>query len=188
MDALQAKGDTQGVIANPFLPVPTVLGSIEDQQRFIDILKEKRFITSACQEYPCSTYTIWTRMEEFPQFKAAVHAVKRDYERQTLDRLEEVSITVALDPINGPERMFQLKGHNPAKYAPKHGQQAPMVINIQTPSLHIGDRAQFLVKSGVTPPSGRGQTGRRIQPTEAPKVKVLDSIPDAVIDDKDLNI
>ncbi len=117
---------------NYLLPTqPHLLGSPEQEEQFLDVLRAKKYIVWAAPEFGCSHMTVHRHMLDNPEFAAAVHQVIAHREELMLATIEEVSETQALVPSKVTDRAMQLNALGYGKYKRDvKGQQQATQINI----------------------------------------------------------
>lgn len=128
---------------NPYLPTqPKLLGSKEQEDRFLEVLREKKYIVWAAPAFGCSDRTVERRMLENPEFATAVHDVITHRERMMLATIEAVSETEAVKEGRNTDRAMQLNALGYGKYKrDAKGVQVATQVNIMigfSPPKHRG--------------------------------------------------
>ena len=110
---------------------PHLLGSPEQEEQFLDVLRAKKYIVWAAPEFGCSHMTVHRHMLENPEFAAAVHRVIAHREELMLATIEEVSETQAIVASKVTDRAMQLNALGYGKYKrDAKGVQVATQINI----------------------------------------------------------
>lgn len=117
---------------NPYLPTqPHLLGTKEQDDRFLEVLREKKYICWAAPEFGCSRWTVDRRMLENPEFASAVYDVIAKREEMVLAKIEAFSEEMALTNSKVTDRAMQLNALGYGKYKrDAKGVQVATQINI----------------------------------------------------------
>jgi len=172
-----------------FLPNPKKLGTVKEQQHFIDLLLEVKYIRTAAKLYGCGYRTVYRRRQEFPEFDAALNALQAAQDSSDLEELEEISVVQAKDPKKTTERIFQLNALNRAKYRPTGAGGFTPNINIIVGTLQLDNRRQYLVQQGITPPAkGQRLPGVAVTKGQVAPEPIEGRQPAPLVDEDDINV
>lgn len=128
---------------NYLLPTqPYLLRTKEQEDRFLEVLREKKYIVWAAPEFGCSDRTVERQMLANPEFAAAVYDVIAHRERKMLATIEAVSESEAVKTGRNTDRAMQLNALGYGKYKrDAKGAQVNTQVNIMigfTPPKHKG--------------------------------------------------
>ncbi len=128
---------------NPYLPTqPHLLGTKEQDARFLEVLREKKYICWAAPEFGCSRWTVDRRMLENPEFASAVYDVITKREEMVLAKIEAFSEEMALTNSKVTDRAMQLNALGYGKY--------------KRDAKGVAVNTQVNIMIGFTPPKHRG--------------------------------
>lgn len=128
---------------NPYQPTqPHLLGTKEQEDRFLVVLAEKKYLCWAAPAFGCSRMTVNRRMQENPEFASAVYDVIACREEMMLATIEAVSESEAVKTGRNTDRAMQLNALGYGKY--KRDSKGPQVAT------------QINIMIGFTPPKHRG--------------------------------
>ncbi len=128
---------------NYLLPTqPHLLRTLEQEERFLGVLREKKYIVWAAPEFGCSHMTVNRRMLENPEFASAVHQVIAHREEMMLAQIEAVSESEAVKEGRNTDRAMQLNALGYGKY------------KRDTKGLQVATQVNIMI--GFTPPKHRG--------------------------------
>ena len=130
-----------------FIPIGKAFQSIEDIGVFllkVDDFKGRWAL--ACKELGISTYAVKKLFKEKPEYRQMVERMRSHHQELYYQKLEQKSERNAEEDHRVTERIFQLNALNPAKYKPKNVGGVTNNIQINTTSLQIGDRSDYMQK------------------------------------------
>ncbi len=106
-------------VGSKYLPIPKVLDTEKDREKFIKILGEHGGkIRPAAKQMGISYGSVYRRKQESPEFNRAILLVREIHDEEFLDELEAISEEMAKDKDTKsfPERKFHLQALNRGKY------------------------------------------------------------------------